>query len=250
MIRIMPALVAAIASWALYMYTLPDLKPQTAQVMAENRPVVTSEMVFPARIVYAACFGVYMNDSEAKIEAARYTGRGAAACVRYVDEGAALLGAAYTSEGDARSVCGYLNRDEGIPAEVAAYRANALRIRITASEDRIIALETARDTLDTVPESLDNLSRAIDAGSIGVETARSLTAVIRHDVSESLTGAESAAGESSDPMCRALISALRDVNDTIEPLTHSDNVAYISSHLKTASVSARLAMVDMMNELR
>ena len=243
-------LILALAMYVSYMYTLPGDDGGSA-AMASGEAQISAQVVLPAKRLYAVALGVYDTDEEARPDAAAYSLRGAAGHIVETESGWAILGAAYSSEGEAGSVCAQLKSDEDIPAQVMLFSAEEVRIALSATQTQTEAITGALDVLEDMPGELYMLAAQIDAGQCDTATARSLAAVKRTRCEEARDALTEALGTSADIFSRLIETELMELCDMMKIISGDDGPRGLSfsSWLKQAALETELGMIDMMHAM-
>lgn len=244
-------LIASILMYGIYIYTLPAMDDAgAAQAAAEPR--VSQQIVMPSQRLYAVALGVYESETQARPEAALYACRGAAGCIVETEEGWALLGAGYSSDADAGSVCAQLISGEGIDAQVMLFSADELRVSMTATQFQYSAVQNALDIIFALPDELSALSEQIDRGECDAATARALIGIRYTEASGALNELSAALGDTADIFCR-MVETLTD-----ETCAHLGEMCAdggptglaLSSLMKQCALETQLGLINMMNALR
>ena len=129
------ALALLVTMLCVYLLTLGiAAAPEASIDSAGDAPRVTEEASFDAAEAWFVALGRFETATEARIEAARYTPRGAAGYVLEAEDGFLVLGAVYENQAEAESVARALAQSEGLACEVYTERAEGARLRITAAE--------------------------------------------------------------------------------------------------------------------
>ena len=99
------ALALLLTMLCVYLLTLgPTAAPEANIASVGDAPRVTEEVSFAPAAAWFVSLGRYDTAAEARIEAARYTPRGAAGYVLETEDGFLALGAAYDDQAEAESV--------------------------------------------------------------------------------------------------------------------------------------------------
>lgn len=244
-------LIASILMYGLYIYTLPAGDDGgAAQAAAEPR--VSAQIVMPSVRLYAVALGVYDSEAEARPDAALYADRGAAGCIVETDDGWALLGAGYSSDGDAGSVCAQLRSGEGIDAQVMLFSADEVRVSMTATQGQANAVQNALEIIFTLPDDLSALSQQIDRGECDAATARALLAMRYTEARGVLDELSLALGDTADIFCRTVETLLDDTCAQLGEMCADGGPTglALSSLMKQCSLETRLGLINMMNALQ
>ena len=248
--RTVICLIMALAMYGAYMYTLPAEIPEEAAMASVGAPV-SAQLTLPAKRVYAVALGLYDSEEEARPDAAAYALRGAAGYIVETNDGWALLGAAYASEGEAASVCSQLRRDEYIDAQVILFSADEVRIGLTAARAQTDVISEALDMLEDIPGELMQLAAQIDAGQCGTDTAQSLMAVKHTECVNLRDRLSDALGNTADIFSRLVETELMELCDMTAIVGDEEcpRGLSFSSWLKQAALETELGMISLMNAL-
>ena len=241
----------SIIMYGIYLYTLPMPAAVDSVAQASTQARITARITLPQTRMYAVSLGTYDSAEEARPDAARYAQRGAAGCVIETDGGWSLIGAAYDTDGEARSVCERLNSAEGIDAEVILFSADEVRLSVSAAASQTEALAGALDALSDIPGELMELSGSIDRGDCAPGTARSLLALKSGELSELRAQLETELSDTADIFSRMVETRLNDLCLKIQAASAEDGPAglALSSALKQCAVETWLDMISMMHTL-
>ncbi|MBQ4088304.1 MAG: SPOR domain-containing protein [Clostridia bacterium] len=248
--RTIICLFMALAMYGVYMYTLPEKVSEEA-AMASVEAQISAQLTLPAKRVYAVALGIYDSEEEARPDAAAYALRGAAGYIVETNDGWALLGAAYASEGEAASVCSQLRKDEDIDAQVILFSADEVRIGLTAARTQTDVITEALDMLEDIPGELMQLAAQIDAGQCGTDTAQSLMAVKHTECVKLRDRLSDALGNTADIFSRLVETELMELCDMIAIVGDEEGPRGLSfsSWLKQAALETELGIVNLMNTL-
>ena len=244
-------LIASIIMYGLYVYTLPAADEGIA-AQAAAEPRVSVQIAMPSVRLYAVALGVYESETQARPFAALYAGRGAAGCIVETDEGWALLGAGYSSDGDAGSVCAQLRSEEGIDARVMLFSADEVRVSMTATQSQASAVQSALEFISSLPDELSALSQQIDRGDCDAATARALLAMRCTEARGVLDGLSLALGDTADIFCRMIESLMEDTCAQLGEMCADGGPAGLglSSLMKQCALETRLGLINMMKSLQ
>ncbi len=188
-----------------YVLTLEAARPDAVERVSAA-PRVTREIEFAALEGWCVSLGRWDSADQARAEAARFTGRGAAGCVCAIDGRWHVLGTMYDSRRQAERVAETVGED--IPAEVVALTAKAVKMRITAPDRQIDLIVAADGLLRDQVWQLMSVAQQLDRGEIQPEAALTLCAL---SASEGKALGEKLGfipGAEDNALCAALIDAL------------------------------------------
>lgn len=248
--RTLVCLMLAIAMYGIYMYTLPASVPQEA-AMASGEAQINSHITLPAKALYAVVLGVYDTEEEARPDAAEYALRGAAGTIVETNDGWALLGAGYRTEGEAASVCAQLRSNEDIDAQVMLFSADEVRISLTATRTQTEAIAAALDIMDDMPDTLMQLAAQLDGGGMNTATSRTLTAAALTEAEATRDTLSAAIGTTTDIFSRLTETKIMEFCDTLKLISDDDGPRGLSfsSWLKQCSLETELGIIGLMNTM-
>lgn len=248
--RTLICLMLAVAMYGVYMYTLPASVPQEA-AMASGEAQVNSQITLPAKALYAVVLGVYDTEDEARPDAAAYALRGAAGTIVETNDGWALLGAGYRTEGAAASVCAQLRSNEDIDTQVMLFGADEVRISLTATRTQTEAIAAALDMLEDMPDTLMQLAAQLDRGDINTATSRTLAAAALTEAEAARDALSAAIGTTADIFSRLTETEIMEFCDTLRLISGEDGPRGLSfsSWLKQCSLETELGMIALMDAM-
>lgn len=245
-------IITSIIMYGLYIYTLPitDTVGSAAQAAAEAR--IATGITLPAVRLYAVSLGTYPAEELARTAAARYALRGAAATIVETEDGWALLGAGYASDGNASSVCSQLRSGEGINAQVILFSSEEVRISITATPGQSASIEAALEMLGALPDELNALSVQVDSGQCDVSTAHALVAIRYTEATRIRDALTAQLGDTADIFSRMVETLAIDTCASLEHMAAEDGPSglALSSHMKQCALETGLGMINLMRSLR
>ena len=244
-------LIMAIAMYGAYMYTLPAVTDnELAAVSGEAQ--ITAQITLPEKRLYAVSLGTYDTEDEARPDAAAYALRGAAGLIHETNDGWAILGAGYSTEGEAGSVCSQLRANEDISAQVILFDTDEVRISLTATRTQTEAITAALDMLEDMPSALMQLAAQLDGGSLNTATARTLVSVGYSDACAARDALTSALGTTADIFARLVETEIMELCDSLEIISSEAGPRGLSfsSWLKQCALETDLGIICMMDALR
>lgn len=248
--RTVLCLIMALAMYGIYMYTLPVKAPDET-AMASGEAQISVQIVLPEKKLYAVVLSTYDSEDEARPDAAAYSLRGAAGTIIETHSGWALLGAGYTTEGEAASVCAQLRSAENIDAQVMIFSADEVRISVTATHSQTEAIRSALDILDEIPITLMQLAAQLDDGSLNTATARTLVSVELTETLAARDALSAALGTTSDIFSRLTETEIMELCDTLSIISDESGPRGLSmsSWLKQCALETALGQIDLMNTI-
>lgn len=213
----------------------------------ENEVWVSEEITLAALDMYAVSLGRAETPEEARLMAARYTNRGAAACV----DGTLVLGAGYDDRERAESAAARLLQEEALSCEVAVYSASPVRMRFTARPGQISAFTDLERALREGASSLNELSFSLDRGEAGVSQARQAASAVYERIYLALAEFDrqelSSAGEAAD----GLRTLAREFLVNLEAVLNekSQTALAFSGKLKYNYLNVRIAQIYFLQSM-
>ena len=204
----------------------------------------------PEQNLHMISFGAYDTEAEARVEAARYVGRGTAGYI-YPASRLFVIAAGYEAREDAQRVAEQLQSAEGIACEVLSVKSEPVCLKITAAQAQIQALVSCDATLREALSELGQLSFALDgANSDYLQVTSRLqdtldrTALAASSLREDYQLAGDAIGGGYLRLLNAYSSSIRQL------LTDSAATTLaFSSRLKYAFLDNRLAYIQFLQGL-
>lgn len=239
------AIALAVTMLAVYLITLSA--PEKKEVEDASTGVrVTRELNFESMTVYFADLGVYSDESQARIAAARYTDRGAAGVVHSDAGGFHVLGAGYSLEADAKRIAQRLGEQESIETSVLTLTAPALSLRVTAPEEDVEAIVDADCVLRTQLNQLNALALQVDRGEVSALSAKTLAKVAASEVQSARKRLEKISGSADQPVCAAMIGLLASLEENLSYV--GGNGAALSGSLRCCHVHCALKLIAFLND--
>ena len=229
------ALALAVTMLAVYLITLSAPRPDDAEEAAAPGVRVTREIDLEGAALYLADLGAHPDALSARVSAAGYAGRGAAAVVLADGDGYHVLGAGYSLQADAERIARQLADREGAQTGVIARSASAVSLRVTASEADAEAIAAADRALRVQLNQAAAMALQIDRGELPASSARTLAKV---------------AGAESQPVCAGLIGLLDDLARGLETAAGcGETGAALSGRLRCCHVTGMLGLIGFLNGL-
>ena len=244
------AIALAVTMLMVYLITLDvGQKEETAVASMPAGERVTKEVAFAPLEVHCVQFGSFEDDSNARIEAARYVGRGAAGYVYADGENFRVLGAGYSQKSDAERVAKRIAEEEDIDCVVFSRAAEEVKMRITAGEKQIEAILAADEALRTQVEQFGELAFKIDRGELTGEAVRTIIAVQASQVRDVRDALRAIPGE--NPVFTGLTGQVELLSATLELLSYKnpETDLSLSGKIKYNYISARLGYIDFLRGL-
>ncbi len=257
-LRLAMALLAVSVAVYLCSYAARLISPpptvEAAQAPEQAVPVseqLTEDVRFDplsAQLVQLAEAG---SAESARIEAARYTRRGAAGYILKDGDIFRVIGAVYADREGADAVAARLLNAEKIKAQVITAQGPASALRVTASKAQIDALTQGESSLRGLTDQLIALSLQLDAGKATGEQAASQIQLVHAEAQLRLRALERAIGADEHPILRALMLLLQQLSDcTGEGMTGRDeSTLSFSAKIKYNSITMRLRHIDFLDSL-
>ena len=204
---------------AVYVLTLRAAQPDAVEsVSAASR--VTREVTFEAIEAWTVSLARCESAGEARILASGVAQRGAAGLVQRDGEAWRVLGAAYERRREAERAAERV-AGEGYAAQVVPVSADAVRLRVTASEAQIDALVAADALLRKQSAALGDMARQLDKGEMRPEAMRTLCAVAAGEASDAARALASPPGAPENALCAGLIERLEVLSGMLGALSES-----------------------------
>lgn len=250
--------------WALALFLtmlmvyILTLSGQYARALRQTAPAerraggarVTKEIALEPLTLWCVRFGGYDTAEAARVEAARFTARGAAGYVLEADGTYLLLGAGYAQKAEAERVSERLAAEAGIEGGVVSREAGAVRLRITAEEGQIEEVVAVDAALRQYTEQMASLALRLDRAEIRSDAARTVLTVLAAQLRERLRVLKEIPGE--DAVFRGLTAEAEALAAALEVLAHENAApeAALSGKIKYAYIAARLGYIDFLRGLK
>lgn len=226
----------------------PGAAPQPAMPVLEQ---ITKEVRFEP--LGAALVELAEADSaeSARIEAARYTRRGAAGYILQDGSAFRVIGALYADEDGANAVAARLRGAEAIDAKVIGASGAASALRVTASPAQIDALTQGEASLRNLTDQMIALGQALDQGRSTSEQAAQQIQLIHAESELRLRALERAVGGDEHPILRGLMALLQQLSEaTGDGMTgRNESALSFSAKIKYNSIAMRLRHIGFLNGL-
>ena len=238
---------------AVYLATLGGggQKGSSASIETDaDTPRVTEEISLEGVEAYCVSFGNFSTSQEARIEAARFTSRGAAGYVREED-GFYILGAVYEQESDAKRVAEQISQSEGIECSVYPLQAGGARLRVTAGESQLALLREAETQLRSQARIVGELAFQLDRGEISSDQARTILAVCASQVSQPLEALREIPGAQENAICGGLLEILESFHASCSLLSmeNSASALSLSGKIKYNYIEVLFSCADYLTQL-
>lgn len=178
--------------------------------------------------------GAYATAADARLGAARYTGRGAAGYLYEADGAVLAVGSAYDDASDARAAAARL-REQGIDAGVANARFLGLSVTMTATDEQIDAFERGYRALIACETALADAAERLDTDALTSAGAKNECALAAYELKTACDDLTKAVGDHGERLTNALCERLAGARKTVSDLTNGPNDArYLASAVRTA----------------
>ena len=244
------AAAALCAALILSAFTARGGRSGTEVRTAQGGEVVTQEYTVPAQALHMISFGAYEEESAARVEAARYVGRGTAGYIYPVDR-LYVVAAGYDSREDAERVAEQIESSEGIVCQVLSVRSEPVSLQMTGTQRQIQTLVSSDATLRQALGDLQQLSFVLDSGEADyLEVSRRLEDAI----DQTALAASQLRGDyalSGDAIGAGYLRLLNGLASSIRQFLTSgaETTLAFSSRIKYACIDNRLAYIDFLNGL-
>lgn len=242
------ALAMAVTMLAVYLVTLGATGEETAQEAASGTRI-TREIELQGLSAYFADLGVYADAWQARVAAAEYAGRGAAAVVYDDADGFHVLGAGYARESDAVRIVRRLSAQEDIQASVLALSGRGWSLRITAPEEDVEAVVDADRELRAQLNQIGTLALQVDRGEVSIASARTLAKVAASELRSARKRLERSSG-ADQSVCVHLIQLLLRVENQLAAKAQKGlSTAELSGRLRCCHVDGTIGLIELLNAL-
>ena len=246
------ALALLVTMLCVYLLTLGiAAAPEASIDSAGDAPRVTEEASFDAAEAWFVALGRFETATEARIEAARYTPRGAAGYVLETEDGFLVLGAVYENQAEAESVARALAQSEGLACEVYTERAEGARLRITAAEADIALVVEAEAGLRALAAETRDLALALDRGETDAGAARTLLSVAASRLEDVLARLRNVPGAQENPVTARLMAMAEQFRAALFVLSgeNTENTLSLSAKIKYNSINITLEHMRYLRDL-
>ena len=240
------AVALCVTMLVVYVLTLDAKGPDVVESMA-SAPRVTREIGFEPLEAWCVSMARCGAQSEARLQASAWVGRGAAGCAALLEGEWHVLGALYASRREAERIAKRLSEDEGIPTEVLPLEAKGVTLRITAPEAQIQAVSGADALLRGQTKRLGEAALQLDRGELGADAARTLCAVAATEAADAASALAAIPGAGENPLCAGLIGRLRtlsEMQDTVAGSARAD-ASTLSGMLRCAQIENYLGQWEL-----
>lgn len=243
------ALAMAVTMLAVYLITLGATGEEEATRDASAGARITREIELQPLNAYFADLGVYADEWQARVSAAEYAGRGAAAVVYADGDGFHVLGAGYVRKSDAERIASRLSELEDIQASVLALSGKGRSLRITAPEQDVEAVVGADQVLRTQLDQISALALQVDRGETSIALARTLAKVAASELRSARKRLERGAG-ADQSVCAQLISLLLRLEEELAAAAQKGlSAAELSGRLRCCHVDGTIRLIELLNGL-
>ncbi len=246
------ALALMLTMLCVYLLTLGlALAPEAAIDAGDGAPRVTEEVSFGSAEAYFVSLGRFDTATEARIEAARYTPRGAAGYALETADGFLVLGAVYENRAEAESVARALSQSEGLDCGVYEERADGARLRVTAAQEDIALVTGAEALLRDLAGETRDLALQLDRGEMDAGAARTLLNVAAGRLEEALTRLRNVPGAQDNPVTARLLAMTEQFRAALFVLSgeNTQNTLSLSAKIKYNSINITLEHMRYLREL-
>ena len=205
----------------------------------------------PRSAAWFVSLGRFDTAAEARIEAARYTPRGAAGYVLETEDGFLALGAAYDDQAEAESVARALSQSEGLACEVytrerrrraPARHGHAGGHRPAHRSGGAFALP-CRGNARTCPQ--------LDRGEVDAGAARTLLNLSASRLEDALTRLRNVPGAQDSPVTARLLALTEQFRASLFVLSgeNTENTLSLSAKIKYNNIDITLEHMRYLREL-
>ena len=218
---------------------------------AGDAPRITEEVSFAPAAAWFVSLGRFDTAAEARIEAARYTPRGAAGYVLETEDGFLALGAAYDDQAEAESVARALSQSEGLACEVHKESADGARLRVTATQEDIALLTEAEALLRSLAGETRELALKLDRGEVDAGAARTLLNLSASRLEGALTRLRNVPGAQDSPVTARLLALTEQFRASLFVLSgeNTENTLSLSAKIKYNNIDITLEHMRYLREL-
>ena len=246
------ALALLLTMLCVYLLTLgPAAAPEANIASVGDAPRITEEVSFAPSAAWFVSLGRFDTAAEARIEAARYTPRGAAGYVLETEDGFLALGAAYDDQAEAESVARALSQSEGLACEVHKESADGARLRVTAAKADIALVVEAEAGLRALAAETRDLALALDRGETDAGAARTLLSVAASRLEDVLARLRNVPGAQENPVTARLMAMAEQFRAALFVLSgeNTENTLSLSAKIKYNSINITLEHMRYLREL-
>lgn len=246
------ALALLLTMLCVWLLTLgPAAAPEANIASVGDAPRITEEVSFAPAAAWLVSLGRYDTAAEARIEAARYTPRGAAGYVLETEDGFLALGAAYDDQAEAESVARALSQSEGLACEVHKESADGARLRVTATQEDIALLTEAEALLRSLAGETRELALKLDRGEVDAGAARTLLNLSASRLEDALTRLRNVPGAQDSPVTARLLALTEQFRASLFVLSgeNTENTLSLSAKIKYNNIDITLEHMRYLREL-
>ncbi len=254
MVLLLISLAVYVCSFAARMAS-PQPTLETAQEQQPQAMPALDQLTKEIRFEPLSAFLVELSKADsaetARIEAARYTRRGAAGYILQDGDVFRVIGAVYADKAGADAVALRLEGIEKIAAQVITAQGPASALRVTAAQTQIDALTQGESSLRSLTDQMIALAQSLDAGKVSSEPAAQQIQLIHAEAQLRLRALERAVGADEHPIMRGLMLLLQQLSDaTGEGMTGRDeSTLSFSAKIKYNSITMRLRHIEFLDQL-
>lgn len=241
------AIALAVTMLVVYVLTLDAIGPDAVESVSAA-PRVTREIEFAEMEGFCVSLGRYDSADQARAEAAAFTDRGAAGRVWESGGRFHILGAMYDARRQAERVAETM--EGGIPAEVVALHADAVRVRVTAPDRQIDLIVAADGLLRDSAWQLSTIARQLDRGEIQPESALTLCALSASEARGLREKLACIPGVEGSPLCAALMGALDQTAQRLEDIRNAPGGAALPGLVRLAAIDTFIDLMALQEGLR
>ena len=209
----------------------------------------TGEAALPAQRAYLLSLCRCEDEPTARVEAARFAGRGTAGFLLSAEDGVFVIGAVYEREEDARKVARKVEAAEGIPCGVIVRESPAVTLSLNAvTRQERSALISGDATLREALSGLTRLSFALDAGEKDCGQAQEALSNLIAQADLAKAAIEDSPRLAEDPVGKGYLQMLGGLADGMRGLSEAGapTVLAFSGRLKYLAVEHTLKLVDFL----
>lgn len=238
------AVALCVTMLVVYVLTLGLEGPEAVEDVAVAARV-TREIGFEALEGWCVRMAACETSQAARVEAAKWVGRGAAGYVAELDGAWAVLGAVYDSRREAERVAQRLASEAGVPAEVVRLRAEPVRLRVTGPEAQIDAIAGADAMLRSQAERLGGLALQVDRNEITPDAVRALCALAASEATRAGEALSGIPGSDGNALCAGLVDCLAALRDGLRAIADGDQSgAALSALLRCAQLECFVGQAE------
>lgn len=236
----------AVTMLVVYVLTLDALGPDVVESVSAA-PRVTREIEFAELRAYCVSLGRWDSEDQARIEAARFAGQGAASRVLQTSGQWHILGTMYDSRKQASRIAETLSGD--FAAEVIELSSDAVRMRITAPDRQIDLIVAADALLRDQSAQLCAIARQLDRAEIQAEAALTLCGLSASEADTLREKLSCIPGVEDNALCAALIGALDRASDRLQGVHAGNGSVAMTGLIRLAGIETFLDLMELQESL-